>query len=354
MNRRLFGAFGVLAIAAAASVGGCKNDPLSDTDGSTTAVVANFSYLQMSIGSDQAVTASALDARGTPLAEPVTFTACTGDVTVANDTSYHPIPATSSRAIVTAVTANPSCVVAAVGGVADTVTVAVLPPNFSGAFSATTVAGGDTLTINSTTLLKFDTASVTVSFGGAVATVVAKTRDVIKVLVPFGANGTATIGGIAVTYAPGLVISLPSTTSVTQTGDAWAGDDDYGTAPTIPLPAAVGQSTHLIVSPPATDNTSICGEASGPCSILAYTVADSANLTFTVDWDSGADIDTYSCSGPDASTCFEDTGTGATGAQPQSFTFVAAPGTHYLVVENFDHTPTTNYYVTITRLAIGS
>lgn len=353
MNRRLFGAFGVLA-AAALTVGACKSDPLSGMDGSPAVVNTDFSYLQMPIGSSQVVTASVLDARTTPLPVPVTFTACTGDVTVTPDTSYHPIPATSSRAVVTALTANPSCVVASGGGLADTITVAVLPPDFSGAFSAATVAGGDTLTISSTTLLKFDTASVTVSFGGTAATVVAKSTTSIKVLVPFGASGTATIGGIAVTYAPGLVVSLPSTNSVTQTGDAWTGDDDYGTAPAIPLPGADGQSTYLIVSPPATDNTAICGEASGPCSILAYTVADSTKLTFTVDWDSDADIDTYSCSGPDGSTCFEDTGTGATGDQPQTFTFIAAPGTHYLSIENFDGTPTTNYYVTITQVPIGN
>src|SRR2546425_11736796 len=88
---------------------------------------------------------------------PITFTACTGDIAVTVDTSYHPVPRTSAQAIVKAVSANPSCVVVAGGGVKDTIQVAVLPPSFGGAFSSATPKGGDTLTISSTSLLKFDT-----------------------------------------------------------------------------------------------------------------------------------------------------------------------------------------------------
>ena len=107
---------------------------------------------------------------------------------MATDTSYHPVPATSAQAIVTAVTANPSCVVVAGGGVKDTIQVAVLPQAFAGALSSATPKGGDTLTITSTTLLKFDTSKVAVSFAGAgtgsAGVIVSKTPDVVKVLVP--------------------------------------------------------------------------------------------------------------------------------------------------------------------------
>src|SRR5882762_9277554 len=234
MNRRLFGAFGALAVAAL-FVGGCKSDPLSDLDGKPADVVTDFSYLQLSIGATAAVTATVLDARTTPLQIPVTFTACTADITVARDTSYHPIPPTSSRAIVRAVTANPSCVVAAGGGLSDTIAVAVLPQGFSGAFSSATPKGGDTLTISSTTLLNFDTSAVAITFTGAgsgnAGIIVSKTPTTLKVLVPFGAAGSLTIAGINVTYAPGLVVTLPTTNTVTQTGDFWApGDTGYASA----------------------------------------------------------------------------------------------------------------------------
>jgi hypothetical protein len=354
MNRRLFGAFGVLAVLAF-TVGGCKSDPLSDLDGKPSAVVTNFSYLQLPIGGSATVNARVLDARATPLAVPITFTPCTADVTVATDTGYHPVPVTSAQVIVTAVSANASCVRVAGGGIEDTVSVAVLPAGFNGTFSTGTPKGGDTLTITSSATLKFDPATVAVTFGAAGSGfVVSKTRDVIKVLVPFGANGPVTIAGIEVTYVAGLVVTLPSVGTVVQTGDFWVGDDDYATAPTINLPAASGGTTYMITNfPTGPNNIAICGEqpfaSTGPCSLYKYVVADSTELTFTVDWDSGADVDIYSCADANPASCFEDPGSGATGAKPQTFTFTAAPGTHWLSIENYDGVAVTNLRVTIQR-----
>lgn len=364
MNRRLFGAFGVLVIAAAASVGGCKSDPLSGTDGSTTAVSADFKYLQMPIGSTQRVTASALDARATPLEIPVTFTACTGDITVTPDTSYHPIPAVSSRAVVHALTANPSCVVASAGGVSDTVQVAVLPQGFGGAFSSATPKGGDTLTINSTTLLKFDTATVAVSFAtGGNAIVVSKTLNAVKVLVPFGAAGTATISGIAVTYVPGLVVSLTSTASITQTGDFWApGDTGYASAPSINLPTATGQSTTFLSLIASINNDANCAEGTGAgglgsCTIFKYVANGTDSLEFTTNWTPAtvatpttdvSDIDTYSCGSAGVSACFE--AGDAHASTPEKFSFKPSLGTHYFVLENYAPGEDPNVVVTIKKL----
>ena len=362
MNRRLFGAFGVLVIAAAASVGGCKSDPLSGTDGSTAAVVANFSYLQMPIGTDQAVTAQALDARGTPLEEPVTFTACTGDITVTVDPTYHPIPATSARAIVHAVTANPSCVVATANGVSDTVQVAVLPQGFGGAFSKSTAKGGDTLTISSTTLLKFDTATVAVSFGTLTAPIIAKTANSVSVLVPFGATGAATISGINVTYVANLIVTLPSTATVTQTGDLWApGDTSYATAPTIALPAATGQTTTFLSLVPSVSTDANCGEGTGAggtgnCTFFKYTANGTDSLQFTTSWTpattaaDASDIDTYSCGSAGVSACFEDGGAGASAKTPETFRFKPAAGTHYFVIEQYSPGEDPNIVVTIKKL----
>ena len=353
MNRRLFGAFGVLAIVAF-SVGGCKSDPFSDLDGTPSAVVTNFSYLQLPIGGSATVNATVLDARAIPLAVPITFTPCTADVTTTPDTSYHPHPVTSAQVIVTAVSANATCVIVAGGGIEDTISVAVLPAGFGGAFSSATPKGGDTLTITSTATLKFDTATVAVTFGAAGSGfLVSKSRDALKVLVPFGAAGPLTIAGVEVTYVASLIVTLPTTNTVTTTGDFWVGDDAYGTAPAINLPAAAGGRTYMITNFHSTNNLAICGEAAfgstGPCALYRYTVSDSTDLTFSVDWDSAADVDIYSCAGPSGGSCFEDPGSGATGAKPQSFTFTAAPGTHYFSIENYDGVPTTNLRVTITR-----
>ena len=126
MNRRLFGACGVLAVVAL-SFGSCKSDPLSDLDGTPAAVVADFSYLEVPIPDTLPITVSVVDGRSTPLAVPVTFTTCNANITTAVDPSYHPIPATSARVLVTAVTFGTSCVIATADGVADTVQIATFP-----------------------------------------------------------------------------------------------------------------------------------------------------------------------------------------------------------------------------------
>lgn len=368
MNRRLFGACGVVAVVAL-SVGGCKSDPLSDLDGTPAAVVTDFSYLQMPIGSTAAVTASVLDARTTPLEIPVTFTACTNDITVAPDPSYNPVPRTSSRAIVTAVSANPSCVRAAGGGVEDTIVVAVLPQAFGGTVSSATPQAGDTLTITSTQFLKFDPATVAVTFaGGRAGTVVAKTADQLKVLVPVSSAGPLTIAGINVTYVTGLVVTLPTTATVTQTGNRWSAASSWQTAPdwTPLIPAAAVSTNRAIVALPS-GNAAVCPEvvmgfgSSGPCAMFRITLAAPTALRFGIDWiGTGAnpDVDLLVCSdstlanfdGNTGAPCnFEGFG-GATAAKPQiTNNRTYAAGTWWFVVENFAGTPSPNHYVDIIR-----
>lgn len=367
MNRRLFGAFGVLAVVAL-PVGGCKSDPLSDGDGTPAAVTADFTYLQLPIGATALVTAQALDARTTPLDVPLTFTPCTSDVSVEIDTSYHPLPSTSTRAVVTAVSAAPTCVRISADGIEDTVSVAVLPAAFAGAFSAATLAGGDTLVISATNLLHFTpTAAVTV--GGQTATVVARSATSLSVLVPFGVNGTATISGIDVTYVPGLVVTLPTTNTITQSGDQWGtGYASWQTATdwTSMLPTVSGDTTHATIELPATQGA-ICPEqlmafgSTGPCAIFKFTVVDSARVRFRANWNGTAaapDIDLLVCSdstqanfdGNTGAPCaFEGFG-GATGAKPQiTNNRKYGPGTWYFVVENFDGTVSKSHYIDIIR-----
>ncbi len=356
MNRRLFGAFGVLA-AVAFIGGGCKNDPLSDLDGIPAALVLDFTHLQIGVGQTATVTASVLDARSTPLSIPATFTACNNVVLAGTDTSYHPIPATSSRGVVTAQTPAPSCVVVQAAGFTDTVTVTAVPVSFTGALSSTTPKGGDTLTIASTPQLKFDPAAVTVTFGGGVsATLLSVTADTVKLLVPFSTAGPLTIEGVLVTsYTPALALTLPTAT-VTQTGDLWAGKESFATAPDMPLPAASGDTLLMVTSLPSGDNADQCAEtaanfdfgSTGPCSIYKFTVGATTTLHIIVDWDVAAtDIDIYACSAADPLSCFEDPGTGATGAKPQEFTFDFPAGTHYLVIEDYAGTAPSNILVKV-------
>lgn len=126
MNRRLFGAFGVLTIVAI-SFGSCKSDPLSELDGSPAAIVVNFDLVRVAVGDTASVTASVLDGRSTPLAVPITFRTCSAVATTVIDPEYHPVPATSTRALIIGASLGTTCVIASGEGFEDTTDVLTFP-----------------------------------------------------------------------------------------------------------------------------------------------------------------------------------------------------------------------------------
>jgi hypothetical protein len=243
------------------------------------------------------------------------------------------------------------------------VDVIVLPVAFGGAISNASPAASSTITIASTATLKFDTSIVAVTFGGAApGLIAAKTPDLLTVVVPFSSAGPLTIDGVDITYVTDLRATLPTTTSVTQTGgNPWAAASDWQTAPDISglLPAA-GAASHFIVTR-GTPNVAVCPELSflsaGPCMMFKFTVAATTTLNFTVDWEGAAlapDVDVYVCADTVvanlANDCFVDGGSGATGAKPQTTGNDAyAAGTYWLVVEVYDGSGPRNAYVTIRR-----
>lgn len=361
MTRRFFGFLG--ALAGLALVGGsCVTDPLSDLDGTPAALVVSYSSVQMNQGATLDVTAGVVDARSTPLAIPVTITACATSITV-TAANPAPTPPTSAHVVVRGVAPAATCFDVAGGGFTRNVPVVVLPTVFGGTLSSLAPRGGDTLTINSTTVLKFDTALATVTFpGGAAPVMVSKTPDQLRVLVPFSAAGPINIAGVNVTYVAGLRVTLPTPT-VTQTGDLWGtGDVAYATAPVIGTPAAAASSVQMITNfgaangancaefGPAYPNGSI---TPGNCVIYQFTLAAPTQLRFSTNWNSTSDIDSYVCDNTGLAGCFESGGSGAGSSQPENINaFTYAAGTHYFVIELFGPPGTTvptNMYVTITR-----
>ena len=158
----LTGAFTVAMLLTA-----CAEDPLSNLDGEPAAVIPDVSLAVLNLEQDRAITASVVDGRLTPMAIPVSFTACDSDIDLAMDEDYDPVPATSTRAIITAQVLDVSCVVVTGAGFTDTVEVVNLPAEWETAsLSATTLAGGDTLTVFATPLLKFNADSAGVTFTG--------------------------------------------------------------------------------------------------------------------------------------------------------------------------------------------
>lgn len=327
MNRPFFGALGVAAVLTL-TVGSCKSDPFSDLDGGPAAVVVNFSYLQMPVGASRQVTASVVDGRATPLTLPVTFTACTGAVSVVNDTSYHPVPVTSARVVVTALTANPSCVRVAGGGFEDTVTIAVLPVAFNGTASTATPMVGQLFSLYASTQLGFDVTSADVDFGGGVTgDVVRRVGDTLTVRVAQPDAPSAAplnVLGVAVKYVPGLTVDLPTATNFTVTNPFGVHDGPGHASATITLPAD-GDSLVFYDGYPNGDDIYY---------FYPFSVASTDTITFTLSWATGADVDMASCNGF-FSGCTGGFGA-ATGANPETFTVIFPAGNYHLMIEQFD------------------
>src|SRR6266702_1160436 len=295
MTRRFSGLLIGVAAAGAAALS-CKSDPTSGLATLTpSAVVTTVSRLVVSQGDTGASQASIVNAQLVPLEIPVTFAACTGTVGavgVKSDTSYHPPIANKFQALVAGATIGPACVVVSGGGLVDTVDAPVAPIIFTGIPSSLTPPGGSLLTIPATTLLKFN-------------------KDPV---VPFSDKARLVIDSIAPTYITTNRYELTTVDSVAQTGDFWAGDDNTTTAPQLfpmfPGDSLPGGTTIPMITNLGPDNQALCPDntAQGPCMFYQFTLADTATLKVSMDWDGSPadliDLDVFACPAPyNASTC---------------------------------------------------
>jgi len=367
MNARIYGIVGSVALLASFA-SACRKDPTASGVGAPVEVLLDFSALRMSQGDSATIVARIVDNRLTPLEGDITFTSCDGTTaTVIPDASYHPVPPTAKQAKVHALGANATCVIAsAAGAKPDSVSVIVLPTSFAGALSASSANAGTTLTISSTAALKFDVGNVVVTFGGGVVPpILSETADQLQVLVPISDPGPLTIEGVVVTYVPGLIVTLNTVTSFTETGgDPFPGDNEWQTAPDITslLPASGSSATFLATSP-ASNPALTCAEdrfgfgPSGNCAILKFTLAAPTTIKFTVDWEGGSgDVDAVICSDSALASfdvtfttfdpCAGDGLNGAGSSKPEVAGDVSyAAGTYWLVIQDFDGGGVRNYFV---------
>jgi len=344
-----------------AAAGGCKGDPTADLRTGVSQLALNPDLMFIDEGTTKAFEVVVRDQQLNPVSADVTVSSLDqGIVTVAIDSAVPSADNAHHDFIVTAGSLGQTRLVATSGGVTDTALVTVLPVSFTGALSTATPLGGDTVTIASTTLLKFNPATVAITFGAAdTGIIVSKTADTVKAVVPFGAAGPTTISGIFVTYA-GILVELPTAQPVVQTGSNWAGDTAFTTAPTLTLPTVTNQSVRFIMPVPSVVNDALCAEgtgggATGKCTIYRYVANGTDSLTFSANWTPAtattgeSDLDIYSCDATGTAGCFEEGGAGATGVTPQLFTFKPTAGVHYLVIEQFSAGEDQNIFVTITK-----
>ena len=318
MTRRFFGVFGALAGLALAGAS-CIEDPLADLDGTPQAVVIDHSLLVLGLGEQATVTARVVDGRFTALEVPITYTACDADIIVARDETYDPIPPTSVRFTVEALTSGASCVNVSGGGVSETLDVGVLPTSFAGAVSSTNVKPWDTITVSSTAELKFDTASAEIDFGdGNLGIIVNRSATQMRVVVPpttAAQPAALVVRNVDVTYVPGLRVDLPTSAIVTN-------QSPYGD------PLAPGGATITI------PGTFYDGFPVGVIDrFFTFTLAAPTTFTVNLEWDSAADVDVLFCTGGCA-TVIPPFG-GATGANPEQVTASFAAGTYHIYINNF-------------------
>ena len=89
------------------------------------AILKQYSQIHLAVGDSTTFIASVVDGRSVPLAESITFTSGAAAVAVMNDPTYVPVPATSQRAKVRAVSADTVFAFIQGGGLRDSVQVLV-------------------------------------------------------------------------------------------------------------------------------------------------------------------------------------------------------------------------------------
>lgn len=341
MKPRIYGLIGIVALLTGYALG-CKEDPTAAGVGTPSAVVLEFSSLTLGPGDSARVVARIVDSRLTPLQGSIAFSTCDAAVaTVVSDPTFNPAPPLAKRAVIHAVSAPATCIIASSSGAKpDSVSVGVIPTTFVGTPSTTSPQVGQFLTLSSTATLKFG-ASSDIDFGGGVyGFVTSQTADAITVAVPqpeTPAAGPVTAENVSVTYVPGLSVDLPTSTSFSAITSSYAPHDAPDPAVTLTIPADGAANLVFYDGFKSTDVDFF----------YQWTLTKTDTLTFTLDWLTGADLDMANCTvGCGAFVG----GFGAAGAShPEKYTVIFPPGTYNLLVEQFDPAgePAHSFKVTI-------
>src|SRR5207253_10715464 len=101
------------------------------------------------------------------------------------------------------------------------------------------------------------------AFGGSAGTIGSRCKNAMAVVVPFSSAGKSKLASVYTTYmGSDFTFTLPSASSVTQSGDFWGGDSSAATAPALVMPdvATKGSVQPMITNLYAGDNHTACPE----------------------------------------------------------------------------------------------
>lgn len=329
MDRNMKAIVGLLV----AGLAGCKGDPTAVLEGTGPKyITASISYHTLSIGDSILVTSQTRDGGNNPMADTAVATSSNAAVAAVTDRSLSPLP--SKGFYVKGVGPGSVNIVLTAGSAADTVKIVVFPLVFDGTITLVKTAQLDTIVVNASAQIAFDSTNTALTVDGLAAHVVSLSASKITAIIP---NKTA--NAAAVVHLTNMVFlgtyplaGLDANTKVSTRGDATEPNNTTATATTLTLTG--------------TANTIVDGTFDGTGDVEDfYKIVLSATTTITaeVDFDgTGAnpDIDMYilDATGLASQCAAQDPGCpAASGKQPEkttSATLVA--GTYYIQLEFFD------------------
>lgn len=195
------------------------------------------------------------------------------------------------------------------------------------AFSSTTPAVNQAVTVTAAGYVFLPTAAVI--FGVDTATVVAIAADSssIDFVANPGTTGIPTLSGVALSFLPAVPLTLPATTSVTvsSTVPTLAGTATPVTAPTVAIPAA--GTTNIFYDNGTFTGADLSADGGVGAQYYKLVITEAGDYTFTVNWDTADDVDMELCSDVTCSDGGTFLGTGVD--QPETATATLDPGTYY-------------------------
>jgi len=319
MNPRLFGT--AVALVAVLATVSCKEDPTATLSGGATRILISPNPVFLSEGGSGNFTASAVNDALRPIRAEITATSADITTVTVAPNNNSPDPNGSSQLFdVDALVPGQVLVTVNAAGLTSQDTVNVLPLTFGGTGSTASPQVGQSFTINSTSVLKFDATS-DIDFGeGIHGIVTGATVDALTVIVPqpeVAQPAALTVTGIAVTFAPGSLFDLP-------TGDLFDVVNPYEPNDAPDPTATVGEGTFYD------------GFKSGQVdNFYTFTVpAGGAVVDFHLEWAGAADVDLLMCDAG-CNALVGSTG-GATGNNPEDVQMTLPAGTYNLWINLYD------------------
>jgi hypothetical protein len=319
---------GLIVLAAATALWSCSGDPTEGLRGAER-VVADPSSVFLDQGASEFVVVQVLDEQGNQAVVDFEAQSVGPGITVEQDTTFLETTIgthleTRQRFIVTGTAPTATSFQLVSGGQSITIPVKVTPTGATVTLSNPAPAANEALTITLPAGFKFGAgAGANVAGDAGIVTGVAPDSSSVTVILPPGTTGPITVDSVQVDFLPGVLLSLPTTETVTVgAATPLAGTADPATAPALPIPAPGGTTAVFDVP----DFTATIDH------FYRIDIAEPGDYTITVDWDIGSDIDLIlcndaACSAPDFAA--------ATGNHPESATYTLVAGTQYVLVEDF-------------------